>query len=278
MHARKIKNIVKSLVAKFYGLLRLKRMRRISIPILCYHSVQESGNYEGDALKPKEFENHLKYFAGNHSVISLKDAVASIKNGKINAPNPVVITFDDGYEDNYNFVFPLLKKYKSHATIFVVTSFIEGNIKLINDPCFGALSWNQIQEMDHSEFVDIGAHTDTHRILSQIGEQDIEQEIGLSKQKLESKLGRPVDLFAYPNGQKTDISEIAKATVKMVGFDSACATSWRSTHVAREIFTLNRIMISGDDTLGTLKAKVRGDFDYIYWVQEFRYLVSRIFN
>ena len=278
MDARKIKNFIKSSVANIYGLLRIKRSSRIPIPILCYHSVQHSDNYEGDALTPIEFEKHLKYFAENHTVISLREAVISIKNGGTTVPNPVVITFDDGYEDNYNIVLPLLKKYKSHATVFVVSSFIEGNIKLINDPCFGALSWNQVREMDHSDFVDIGAHTDTHRILSQIGEQDIEQEIVLSKQKLENKLGRPVDLFAYPNGRKTDISEIAKATVKRVGFDSACATSWRSTHVAAEIFTLNRIMVSGDDTIGTLKSKVRGDFDYIYWIQELKYLLSRILN
>ena len=278
MCTRKIKNIVKSLVANIYGALRIKRSSRIPIPILCYHSVQQSDNYEGDALTPIEFENHLKYFAENHTVISLKDAVASIKNGKINAPNPVVITFDDGYEDNYNIVLPLLKKYKSHATVFVVTSFIEGNLKLIDDPCFGALSWSQVREMDRTDFVDIGAHTDTHRILSRISEQDIEQEITLSKQKLENKLGHSVGLFAYPNGQKTDIPEIAKATVERVGFVGACSTLWRSTHIDDEIFTLNRIMVSGDDTIGTLKSKVRGNFDYIYWIQELKHLRSRILN
>ena len=276
MHSRIIKNVVKPLLASIYGSLRTRNSSRVSIPVLCYHSVQHSDNYEGDALTPIEFENHLKYFTENHTVISLKNAVTSIKNGGINTPNPVVITFDDGYEDNYSIVFPLLEKYKSHATIFVVTSFIDGKIELINDPCFRALSWEQVREMDRSDVVDIGSHTDTHTILSWLGQQEIEKEIILSKKKLENKLGRPVDLFAYPNGQKSDIPAIAKATVERVGFDCACSTSWRSTHIAAEIFTLNRIMVSGNETLGTLKSKVTGKFDYIYYLQELKYLLSRI--
>lgn len=274
MISRQIKNDIKFIASLVYGVFSLKSSKRIQIPILCYHSVQESNNFEGDSLKPSEFENHLKYLKKNHTIISLEDAFKFISKGDTSVVNPVVITFDDGYEDNYNIAFPLLKKHESHATFFVVTSFIDGDILLIDDPSFNSASWEQICEMDASQFIDIGAHTDTHRLLSKINDKEIEQEIYLSKEKLENKLGHNINLFAYPNGQKQDIPSHAVEIVKKAGFNCACSTYWRTTHCSDEVFELGRVMMSGGDSVQRLKSKVNGNFNYIYWIQEFKLIIS----
>lgn len=278
MISRQIKNNIKFLVSLVYGIFALKISKRIKIPILCYHSIQESNNFEGDSLKPSEFENHLKYLKKNHTIISLEDAFKLISNGDRRIANPVVITFDDGYEDNYNIAFPLLKKYETHATFFVVTSFIDGEILLIDDSSFHPASWEQICEMDANQFIDIGAHTDTHKLLSKINNKEVEREIYLSKEKLENKLGHKINLFAYPNGQKQDISDYAVEIVKKAGFNCACSTYWRTAHHSDEVFELGRVMMSGSDSVRSLKSKVNGNYNYIYWIQEFKYKISSFLN
>ncbi len=276
---RLLKNKFKTLLAKLYGLFRFRAKKDIKIPILCYHSVGPSKNYEGDSTSARMFEEHLKFLNKNNTIISLDKAV-DIISGKVSSDikNPVVITFDDGYMDNYEIAFPLLKKYKAHATIFVVTSFIDGKISLIDDKDFGPLTWNEVIEMDKSNFVSIGAHTDTHKILSTLDKTDTIKEIECSKNKLEEKLNREVNLFAYPNGQKKDISDFSKEFVKKIGFNSACSTSWSTIHNKHQIFQLGRVMMSGDDSVKHLKLKTQGNYDYIFWIQEFSWKLSSVFK
>ena len=93
-------------------------------------------------------------------------------------------------------------------------------------------------------------------------------------EKLENKLGHNINLFAYPNGQKQDIPGHAVEIVKKAGFNCACSTYWRTTHCSDEVFELGRVMMSGGDSVQSLKSKVNGNFNYIYWIQEFKLIIS----
>lgn len=88
-----------------------------------YHSVSDS--FESDlSVTVRQFEQQMVYLSENFNVISLEKAVEYIKNGDIPEKNSIVITFDDGYKDNYCNAYPILKKLKLPATIFLLVSYI----------------------------------------------------------------------------------------------------------------------------------------------------------
>ena len=116
----------------------------MTIPVLCYHSVNETYNDELDSLHPAVFESHLRFLVESYSIVPLRDVAEHLKTGRALPPNAVSITFDDGYRDNYEVVLPLLEKYEVHATIFVVPDFINNNVNLINEPGWEAISWDQL--------------------------------------------------------------------------------------------------------------------------------------
>jgi peptidoglycan/xylan/chitin deacetylase (PgdA/CDA1 family) len=273
---RKFKNKYKSVVARVWAVLKVTSNRRVEIPILCYHSINDLNSFEADPLPSALFTTHLDYLSRNCNVISLYQALKFIEAGSCPIENPVAITFDDGYKDNYEVAFPILKKFQLPATIFAVTGFIDKRVVLIDDNVFGPLSWEQIIEMDDNQLITFGAHTDTHKLLSRISDDDARDEIVRSKEVLEDRLGHKVDLFAYPNGQLIDIPDSSRDVLEDNNFLCACSTLWRSSHKYDEKWMINRIMISGDDTLEVLKYKVNGFFDYIYYLHRAKFLLIKL--
>ncbi len=110
----------------------------------------------------------------------------------------VVITFDDGYLDNYTTVFPLLQKYDMKATIFLITDMIGTE---------GHLTEAQIKEMSESGLVHFGSHTVSHTKLDTLTEYEIQQELVNSKDYIEALTGKTVTALAYPNGVYTEKAE-----------------------------------------------------------------------
>ena len=108
------------------GILRILGQRYAKI--ILYHSTcdNEHNFIKGTNIwiSDKYFEKHLKYLAKHYRIISLKNLVENLKKNKIPA-NSIVITFDDGFADNFTFAYSLLKKYKMNATIFLSTDCIE---------------------------------------------------------------------------------------------------------------------------------------------------------
>jgi hypothetical protein len=137
-----------------------------NIPILYYHSIAPAvhstwiRNYL--TLEVKYFEEHLRYFRRNgYEFLFIKDLLNTekIKEKK----KQVVISFDDGYLDNYVYVFPLLKKYDAKATIFVNPVFADNNPERRSSSEWGFLSWDEMRLMEESGLVDIQSHTLTHQ-------------------------------------------------------------------------------------------------------------------
>ncbi len=143
-------------------------------------------------ISPAQFERQLLFLKERgYTVASQEDIVHARQTGHTHVENPVLLTFDDGYEDNFTHLFPLLKKYQAHALIFLVT-------ERVGTP--GYLTWEQIGQMHASGLVAFGSHSCTHRRLRSLSDEDIAQEITQSKQILEEKLGCPVLSFCYPFG------------------------------------------------------------------------------
>ena len=171
--------------------------REIGVPIIVYHVVRPS--YPSDdaavraiALTPETFDAEMRYLrdAGYH-VIRLSDLESALRGGAALPPNPVVLSFDDGWHDQFVYALPILEKYHYPATFFIFTNSI-------GRP--GFLSWSDLHALIKAGMT-IGSHSRSHPFLTRIRDQaTLWQEIRGSKLLLESNLGVPVTEFAYPFG------------------------------------------------------------------------------
>jgi peptidoglycan/xylan/chitin deacetylase (PgdA/CDA1 family) len=184
-----------------------------TIPILAYHSVSETPWSADDYLfvRPAEMEEQLKYLADNgYDSVTFEDLE---NNGEF--AKPVMLTFDDGYRDNYDALFPLLKKYNIKATIFVISGTVRDATAARDDgagqddgamqndadaPDRRYLSAAEIREMSESGLVSIQSHTAGHYDLTALDGAALESEMAESKRVIESITGKPVIALCYPNG------------------------------------------------------------------------------
>ncbi|HUW65421.1 MAG TPA: polysaccharide deacetylase family protein [Spirochaetia bacterium] len=178
------------------------------VPVLMYHRVDTATSPGGPGLKvtPGQFARQMDYLAraGYHPV-TLDRAVAYLRRGGALEPRPVVITFDDGYEDNYRFAFPVLKKYHFPATIFLVAGAVDKTNYFDRGPVLPMLQWGQIREMA-ADGIDFESHGARHLHMAGLAPDQAVAELLSSRTILESALGRPVAFFCYPYGsfdQKT---------------------------------------------------------------------------
>src|SRR5271170_5487557 len=118
---------------------------RYVVPILTYHHVGiPSGKWRLNTVSAKSFEYQMNFMKRHgFEVISFDDLVEGIRKGHQFARNTVVLQFDDGYEDNYKYAFPILKKYGFPAMVFLISD-------KINTPDF--LTWDEIKEMEQCNF------------------------------------------------------------------------------------------------------------------------------
>jgi len=108
-----------------YAFLR-RRLAKCEIAILLYHRVSpEKDGWSHESLSPESFEIQMEYLSRNYKILSLDGLVDFVKSRKPPQEKAVVITFDDGYEDNYLYAYPILRKYHIPATIFLVTGHID---------------------------------------------------------------------------------------------------------------------------------------------------------
>mgnify|MGYP001565841757 FL=1 len=159
------------------------------IPILMYHSI----SYEKENILrvPKEnFRNQMKYLKdNNYTTLTLDELYSYMKTGKDLPNKPIVITFDDGYKDNYTNAYPILKEFNLKATIFVITNTIDHEKDYLTS--------TEIKLMD-SNNIRIESHTSSHEHLDQISYVDNVNTMKTSKIKLEKILNKKIDYIAYP--------------------------------------------------------------------------------
>ena len=204
------------------------------VMIFEYHRVNDDTVDTDDySLSREQFQEQLDYFKeNNYHTISMMDFIRAEKYGEELPENPIIITFDDGYEDNYVNAYPILKKYGFKATIFVVTSFLDKNKK-------GYMSWDQAREMD-ANGISIQSHTVDHKSMTDLTDDQLRMELVDSKKKAEKELGHPVNYMAYPTG--TYNLHIAQM-VKEAGYKAAFTIKYGNVDKASNIYALERVPI-----------------------------------
>ena len=214
------------------------------IPILMYHSISyEKGN---TARIPKEkFREQMKYLKDNkYTTLSVDEFYSYMQTGKLAPSKPIVITFDDGYKDNYTTAYPILKEFGLKATIFVITNTIDTDKNYLTS--------NEIKTMD-SNNIRFGSHTVAHEQLDKLSNGDNVKTMKESKAKLEKILGRNINYLAYPYGIYND--NTIKAA-KESGYKLAFSTKYGWIDKDDNIYSLGRIFVNSKFSLEQFKVKL----------------------
>jgi peptidoglycan/xylan/chitin deacetylase (PgdA/CDA1 family)/glycosyltransferase involved in cell wall biosynthesis len=235
------------------------RKRKMEIPVIMYHrvikNVNEAGKH-GIYVTCDQFEEHMKYLRNKgFNTVSIDDVIRGTSKGYKN----IIITFDDGYEDNYSNAFPILKKYGFTALIFLTAGLDFNKWDCDeNEPVVKFLNQREILEMKQYG-IEFGAHTLTHPNLSKLSYDEAYKEITESKKNIEKKTGDDVRVFAYPYGEaNNETIDI----VKNAGFFCAFATEKGPLGIHEDIFRIRRIAVFPNTFKAGFARKVKGNYNF----------------
>lgn len=210
-----------------------------------YHSISGHARQERHnkwRVRPEDFERQMAWFDKHGWKSCALSELVELKNLPSRS---FAITFDDGYEDNYIHAFPILRRYGFKATIYLVpdkrtNSWESKNTSTISN----LLDKEKIAEMQNSGLIEFGSHTLSHTNLQAVDDETLQQEIALSKQRVEELTGKECKAFAYPYGKYDQrIVQVVKASK----YTSAVSVK-RGVYVADDDpFTINRIGILGTE-------------------------------
>ena len=207
------------------------------IPVLMYHSIS---NKKGSKLfmPVEKFRQQMKYLKDNgYATLTAEEALAHFKSGLPIPERSVLITFDDGYSDNYTNAFPILKEYGFKATVFVITAAID------NDP--NKLTSQQVKEMAENG-ISIESHTVNHDDLSKLTYEKQLFTLESSKKQIESLTGKNVCCLAYPFGK---YNQMTVKALQEAGYQMAFTIRPGFAYKSQGILKLSRIRIDGPDKL-----------------------------
>jgi peptidoglycan/xylan/chitin deacetylase (PgdA/CDA1 family) len=239
-----------SLLAAGFILLAAWLPKQYQVPILAYHAVAPEWFEPLNNVQPEHFDDQMAYLRKQgYKVLSLSDFIDVQRSGREHDRKSVVVTFDDGYENNYTAAYPVLKKYNIPAVIFVEVGHLEGA---------GYLTWQQAKEMN-TNGIDIESHTLAGAYLPRLTHEQVVIQITESKRVLEDKLGHRIRFFAYPIG---GFSEDIKQIVREAGYEAAVTTNRGYARVPRDLYELKRIRIKDSDGAFQLWFKLSGYYNF----------------
>ena len=226
------------------------------LPVLMYHKIGDPP--PSSKLKPlwvdaEEFRWQMRALLRHGYTPMLFSELAACEEGTRPSPaKPVLVTFDDGYANNAEIAFPILRGLGIKANIFLVVETI-GSHNAWHDPesepWQRMLDWKLILEMQSSGLVEFGSHTMRHRNLLALSSEEIRWEAAESKKRLEERLGREVLAFAYPYGAGA-YCERTRADARAAGYrydfgirQGMCDWPWSA-----EQGPMRRLYIRGDGT------------------------------
>jgi peptidoglycan/xylan/chitin deacetylase (PgdA/CDA1 family) len=192
--------------------------KSLHVPILMYHYVEYVKD-RGDTIRqslattPYTLEQEIITLKNaGYTFMTNRELTDVLDGNRHLPPNPILLTFDDGYRDFYTDVYPLLKKYNVKATEYIVTGFVGYRNNMTQE---------QVKEIADENLVEFGAHTINHVWLKGLTLKMLEYEVAQSKLMLEDLIGKPVFSFAYPYGA-FDVAAVE--AVHQAGFTSAVST------------------------------------------------------
>jgi len=235
----------------------------IELPILAYHKIDTVRELGVNCISPKTFEKQIRFLAEcGYQSISPEFIVAAVHNDVKLPEKSILITFDDGYENFYNYAYPIMKKYGYTGIVFLLAGYTDGWISATPTMNFWdvKLGWRRFEHLSLSQIQDLsqegfffGSHSVNHLFLTHQDDSTAKFEIRNSKSILETLLRKPIHFFAYPYG---DYDARTARLVKESGYTAAFSLNPGNIVKADNLYFLPRIAIYNCDTMWSFKAKL----------------------
>lgn len=218
----------------------------IQLPIIMYHSMLKEGKGKY-TITPDTFEGDLRYLKENgYSTINMQDLLDYVQGGPALPEKPVMLTFDDGYYNNYLYAFPLAKQYESKIVISPIGYYTDQFSKAdANHATYSHMTWDQIQEMMDSGYVEFQNHT--YNLHSSDGKRLgakklrgesladytalLTEDITKMQEEMQEHTGYTPTTFVYPFGA---ISDAAVPIVRSLGFSATLTCESRVNTITRD--------------------------------------------
>jgi peptidoglycan/xylan/chitin deacetylase (PgdA/CDA1 family) len=212
--------------------------RRPEVPILTYHSI--SAAPDAFTVSEKSFADELDALRSRgFETVTFHEWLAHLEQKTRLPPAPIILTFDDGYEDAYTTVLPALRARRMRAVFFIVTSFVgaDESHRAVRDEDGirrRYLIWPEIRALAAAG-MEIGSHSVSHHRFADLTGDELRAELARSKQQLEDALGKRIEVFSYPYNS---VRRSMEPLVRDAGYRAAAAGS---VHGSADRFALYRI-------------------------------------
>lgn len=242
--------------------------------ILMYHRVSDtavtrSSGPDQLTVSPELFAEQIAWLAQYRKILPLTTLLDQINAGNVDG-EAVALTFDDGYLDNLTHALPVLEKHNAPATIYITSSFASQELRhprYDNESGRLHLNWQEIRDLSSHELIDIGSHTVTHPMLSELSEQKVLHEIKNSKSDIEQHIDGSVTSFCYPSGNYT-ARELK--IVQECGYQNALSVKPGVSRKNSDVFALKRTEVTYKDSPDNLALKLSGALDIFHHVLDYR--------
>ena len=241
-----------------------------SFRVLTYHKITDSPKTTHD-LTRKHFQEHVKILSNEYDVASLPDLAHQLKNFNAPKSGSLAITFDDGYSEISDYVAETLQKYGLTATFFVVTGFIDGELKSDRGPY---VSWDALRNMNRNGF-SVGSHSVSHFSMNDMKPERLDRELSHSFQRIHSELGSPPCGFSYPYGTRRDFSPVTRDAVIRAGYPWAVTAIHGVNPTNSDKYSMKRINMTCGDGPKTLRMIMTGCLDAWGLVDQMAYRLQR---
>lgn len=239
------------------------------LPILNYHHVgikREPRGHQRLWISIEHFAAQMNYLTqAGYQCLSLRDCLPLIQGKGKNERKVAALTFDDGYDNFYQYAFPVLSQCGFAATVFVVTREIGGKSRWDAGFETSLMNWPQIKELS-AHGIEIASHTVSHPRLTRLPPEEAQRELRESRLELEAKLGSAATSLAYPFGDhNSHVEKLAAAS----GYQLACTIRRGNLHAPWEQFRLKRVPVDDYTTSRRFRRRLSPLYELTCRLQRF---------
>ena len=238
--------------------------------VLMYHGTTVDKPTSQYSIEAHLFKQHVAYLADNGWQTRL---IKDLACPELLTPKTVIITFDDGYADNFEGALLPLVDHNMQATWFITTDCIGKYAHWMgsNMPETRMLDKQQLREMA-DQGMEIGSHTCSHPDLGRLPYAEQVDQVRASKELLESLLDSSVPSFAYPYGRYN--ADSVKA-LRKAGYQFACSVRSGWSLKGSDLLAIRRVTVFSGDSTSILARKLAFADNDVSWGKLFRYYLKR---